>query len=132
MTEKTCLMKKLILTLSLLAGPALAENDICADFGRLAEYSMNARLSGVPFSSVFVRLKEEIQVFEEDLRSVQNRLQTPQDVRYDVEQIAFKLATEVYETPRPNGNEDLRIFALDYRSKVEIECYTEISNVSKP
>ena len=128
------MMKKLILSLSLslLAGPALAKNDICADFGRLAEYSMKKRLSGAPFSSVFGRLKEEIQVFEEEIRSAQNMTQTPQDQRLDVEQIAFKLATEVYETPRPNGNEDLQIFALDYRSKVEIECYTEISNVSKP
>ena len=124
-------MKKLILTLSLLAGPALAENDICADFGRLAEYSMNARLSGVPFSSVFGRLKEEIQVFEEDLRSVQNRLQIPQALR-GVERAAFQIATEAYETPRPSGNVNLRIFALDYRSKFEIDCYTARSDASNP
>ena len=124
--------KTLILTLSLLAAPALAENNICADFGRLAEYSMTARLSGVPFSSVFDRLKEEMQDLEEEIQDIQNRLQTPQNQRVGTEEIALKLAIETYEVPRSSSDEDRRIVALDYRSKVEIECYRELRDVITP
>lgn len=49
-----------------------------------------------------------------------------------MEKIALKMATEVYDFPRSSGNEKQRIIALDYRSKVEIECYTELSEAAAP
>lgn len=125
-------MKNLVLTLSLLAGPALAENDICAEFGRLAEYSMNARLSGAPFSSVFGRLKDEVQDLEEDIRNLLNRLQVPQDQRGDLAELALLMARRTYEEPRSSGDEDQRTVAIDFRNKVEMECYTEISDAVAP
>ena len=125
-------MKNLALTLSLLAGPVLAENDICADLGGLGEYSMYARLSGVPFSNVLGRLNEELQDLEEELQDFYNLLELPQEQRRSVEEIAFFIATDVYETPRSSSDEDPRIVALDYRSKNEIKCYRDLRRVKTP
>jgi len=124
------MLKSLIVIASLTAAPALADGDFCAHVGTLSEYSMNARLSGIPFSVTFNQLKADITNFEEQLLALHELLQIPQDQRWGAEQIAFKLATDIYETPRPDNDANPRIVALEYRSKIEIACYRDLGNAA--
>jgi len=118
-------VRNLTLTLVLLSGPALAENDFCAKVGSLVEYGMIARLSGDPFSTTLGRLNEEFQDLEKDLRLFFIRKQIKYEDRPSVEQIALELTTDIYKTPYASGKENKQIAAVEYRNKVELECYND-------
>jgi hypothetical protein len=110
-------MKSLILTLFLLAGPAFAENDFCAYVGKLAQDSMYLRLTGSPFSYTLGYLRKELQNF--DMKD------WSQDITTTGGEIALFLTTDVYETPRYSGKESMQIAAVEYRNKLELECYND-------
>ena len=110
-------MRNLTLTLVLLSGPAFAENDFCAYVGKLAQDSMYLRLTGTPFSVTLGELRKELQNFDMKVWS--------QDITLTGGEIALKLTTEVYEAPRYSGKDIMQIAAVEYRNKLELECYND-------
>jgi hypothetical protein len=116
-------VRNLTLTLVLLSGPALAENNFCAKVGSIVEYGMIARLSGDPFSTTLGRLNEEFQDLEAEMRHYCISNQCKYEGRFSVEQIALDITTDIYKTPHSSGKENKQIAAVEYRNKVELECY---------